>query len=102
MMRNKNIWLVVAILLGIVGFFSTFFTMLSAMCTGDCSIVFARTAATVGLFSLGAAFFSAIYSVCLSGSEEKRSSGNTLVKILGVLTALITGFLFFMIIVFLG
>ncbi|PVZ87890.1 hypothetical protein C9426_09825 [Serratia sp. S1B] len=104
MLKNENVWMLVAILCGAVGCFIGFLTVggigaaTSGSGCGSKCLDTARTLVTVGLLFLGASLFSACYAMNLASikrGQAPRSLGYMIKMTLGVLTILITGLFFF-------
>lgn len=104
MLKSTESWLGLAIILCVVGFFSSFIGAMAvgmgvsgSGCNTQCSS-FSDTVIGLGIFILVSSFFSAIYSLNLACKQKKM----VIVKILGVMTTFISGSLFVFLIKVIG
>ncbi|WP_145601383.1 hypothetical protein [Yersinia frederiksenii] len=107
MMKNAKIWLVIAVVACVIGFYSGFFSLMiigsgvnGSGCGSQCSSS-SEVAAAIGLFFLGGAVFSAVYSVYLSWAKREQVPRlwiNIMVTTVNLLVVLIAGLLFILLI----
>ncbi|PVZ87891.1 hypothetical protein C9426_09830 [Serratia sp. S1B] len=110
MLKNEKLWLLVAILCGVAGFFSGFLSLMAAGgasgsgCGSQC-FDFLKSAANIGILFFGGSLFSAYYAMSLASKKREQdpgAPGYRLVKTLGVLTMLVTGVFFFLLMLWAG
>ena len=100
MTKNARVWLVVAVIAGVIGLCSGFFSFIilgaaasGSGCSGQCSVL-SNSAAAIGMFFLGGAIVSAFYSVFLIWTKKEQAPrlwGKIIMTIVNLFVALLAG-----------